>query len=257
MLIAVSGLKGVSIEASDGLLGTVGDFLFDDTTWKVRWLVVDTGSWLNERKVLIHPSAIVKADSEWRTIPVKLTRAQVEGSPGILTDRPVSRQMESDMYQYYGSDPYWGGGNFASGAMASPLSLRPPPDMVDRNHPQGENYGDGEGEGDAHLRSTTAINGYHVLATDGKIGHLENIFIDDASWDIRYLTVDTRNWWPGQHVLLSPQSVRQISWSDRQIALNITRDQVKTSPPWDPVKMIDSAYEHGLRHHYGWPRFGY
>ena len=87
--------------------------------------------------------------------------------------------------------------------------------------------------------------------------HVDNFLVDDASWDIRYFLVDTRNWWLGQHVLLAPYAVREITWPDQRIWLNVDRGQVKASPPWDPFKMIDEAYAHGLHRHYGWPGYRY
>jgi hypothetical protein len=115
MLNAVSSLKGFEIQAKDGSLGTVSDFLFDDSTWKVRWMVVDTGRWLTGRKVLIHPSAVISAEYGQRELNVALTKAQVKDSPDIRQDRPVSQQMQNDLYGYYGLDPLWGGSMFGGG----------------------------------------------------------------------------------------------------------------------------------------------
>ena len=127
MLQVISPLKGFAIEASDGRIGTVVDFLFDDASWKVRWLVIDCGTWLTGRKVLIHPSAISRQDLEQREFVVALTKAQVEGSPELVEDQPVSQQMENQLYTYYGWDPLWGGPNLSAipGAMASPLMAPP------------------------------------------------------------------------------------------------------------------------------------
>src|SRR5271165_2998803 len=127
MLQVISPLKGFAIEASDGAIGTVCDFLFHDASWKVRWLVIECGTWLRGRKVLIHPSAISREDLEQLQFVVALTKAQVEGSPELAEDQPVSQQMESELYSYYGWDPLWGGANLSAipGAMASPL-MGPP-----------------------------------------------------------------------------------------------------------------------------------
>ncbi len=255
MLLAVSALKGYAIEASDGGIGTVSDVLFDDQSWKLRWLVVDAGTWLSGRKVLIHPSAIRHADYERQELPVTLTKAQVEGSPGILQDQPVSRQMESQLHDYYQWDPYWGNGIFGAGAIASPLA--PSPYFGGAAVREADRAESDTDSGDPHLRSVAAVTGYHIHATDGEIGHVENFMIDDASWGIRYLVVDTRNWWPGKHVLMSPYAVREIDWSERQIRLDVTRSQVKGSPPWDPMDMIDQAHEKRLHSYYGWPGYGW
>jgi len=246
MLFVVATLKGYAVTASDGAIGTVNDFLFDDQSWKIRWCVVDAGKWLAGRKILLHPSALAEPDPVRREVAVKLTKAEVEGSPDLLEHEPVSRQMEAHLYDYYGWDPAWGSSFF--GAMATPLSL--PPLVGEAPSPEPE-----ASEEDPHLRSFAEVVDYRIHATDGEIGHVENFVVDHVNWDIRYLAVDTRNWWPGQHVLISPYAVREIDWADRHIELNITRAQVQASPPWDSVAMIDHAYEQQLHSHYDWPGY--
>jgi len=257
MLQVASALKGYAIEAKDGRIGSVSDFLFDDSTWKVRWLVVDTGSWLRGRKVLVHPSAIERADYGRQELAVALTTAQVKDSPDIFQDQPVSQRMENSLYDYYGWNPGWGGGMVGMGvsAIASPLSSRPyfgEAAVLDAERREA-----GPEEGDPHLRSMAAVTGYRVHTTDGEIGHVEDFMIDGVSWDVRYLIIDTRNWWVGQHVLMAPQAVRDIDWSDRHIQLDTTRDQVKAGPPWNPADMINEAFQQRLHGHYGWRNFGW
>lgn len=253
MLQVALALKGYSIRAEDGALGSVSDFLFDDQTWKLRWLVVDTGGWLTGRKVLIHPSAIGPIDYEREVVPVRLTKIQVEDSPDIAQDRPVSRQMESDLYGYYGYDPLWGGNLYGMGALAYPLTRRASEtDLIEHR-----GRVDGADEEDPHLRSVAEVTGYHVHATDGEIGHVENLLIDSQDWNVRYLIVDTSNWWIGKHVLVAPSAARRISWEDRAIEFDITRDQVRSSPPWDPLVEIDRYYEQRLHSHYGWLGYGW
>lgn len=255
MMFAASALKGYAIEATDGRLGTVDDLLFDDHTWKVRWMVVDTGKWLSGRKVLIHPSAVTQLDYERRVLPVGLTKVQVEESPGISEDQPMSRQMEGSLFNYYGYDPYWGPSFFGGGAIGMlPYSEPFAGEVGVAESRRPETMGD---IGDPHLRSTQAVTGYHMQASDGAIGHLENLLVDEAGWGVRYLVVDTKNWWPGKHVLLSPYAAKHIDWSAREVDLNVTRDQVKRSPPWDPAGAIDRIYEQRLHSHYGWPGYGF
>ena len=257
MLIAISALKGYALEASDGTLGTVRDFLFDDATWRIRWIVVETGRWLTQRKVLVHPSAIRHPDHEGRRLPVALTKAQVEASPPIGEDQPVSSQMESHLFAYYGSDPMWGAGYFGPGSLGAPFSS---PLGVGASAGAASALMDDEltrGGGDPHLRSIDEIKEYGIKATDGVIGHVSNLLIDDGRWEIRYLIVDTRNWWPGKHVLISPYAVASISWIDREIRLDVDREQVRSSPPWDPIAMIDRVYEKQLHKHYGWAGYGF
>ena len=240
--------KGFSVEASDGKIGTVSDFLFDDTTWKLRWLVVDAGSWLEDRKLLLHPSAIHKADVPERALLVRLTRDQVEKSPTIATDEPVSKQLEYRLYGYYGMNPLWGAADSGSSAIAMPTAA------------QGLGAADATAalhlkpaDGDKHLRSLAEITGYRIHASDGEIGHVESFLIDDADWDVRYIVADTRNWWFGRHVLLSPASVREIIWDLHEVRLDLTCYKIKGSPAWDPTSLLDRAYEKVLQAYYNWP----
>ena len=258
MMLVGSALKGFAIEASDGKIGAVSDFLFDDKTWKTRWMVVDTGSWLTGRKILVHPSAMGQPDYGREQVPVRLTRQQVKDSPDILSDAPVSRQMETNLYGYYGWDPLWGGGNYLGGyASGMGGAFDAAPYRFDSGLLEADSPGSSLGDGDPHLRSVTAVVGYHIQAKDGPIGHVENFLVDDETWGIRYLVIDTKNWWPGRHVLISPYAVRGISWSDRDVTLDVTRDKVKGSPAWDPAGMINRDYEERLHGYYGWPGYGW
>ncbi len=268
MLNALSSLKKFGIHAKDGSLGTVSDFLFDDSTWKVRWLVVDTGGWLTGRRVLLHPSAVISAEYGAEYLNVALTKAQVEASPDIVQDRPISQQMQNDLYGYYGWDPLWGGGTFGGGglyggaiyggemgAIASPASA--PVYFGAAAVREAERVETGVDDGDPHLRSIDEVIGYHVHATDGDIGHVQDILVDSASWSIRYLVVDTSNWWFGQHVLISPYAVQSIAWHDRHVRLDIARARVKASPPWDPAGVVENEYERRLHEHYNWRGYGW
>jgi hypothetical protein len=258
MILVGSALKGFAIEASDGRIGTVSDFLFDDQSWQIRWMVVQTGGWLDRQKVLIHPSVIGPPDYHRNEITVRLSKQKVKDSPGILSDSPVSQQMQTDLYGYYGWDPLWGGSNYLDGytyGMGS--TFLPVPHDRDTDLLETGRSGSRRDDGDPHLRSLTAVVSYHIEAKDGAIGHVENFLIDDETWAIRYLIVDTRSWWPGQHVLISPYAVRAIDWSGSDVSLDVTREQVRGAPPWDPVKTIDRESELRLHGYYGWPGYGW
>ena len=236
MLWDISAINGFAIEATDGHLGTVSDVLFSDADWIVRWLVVDTGKWLPDRKVLLPVSALGKPAPARRQFPVKLTKQQVQVSPYVVTDQPVSRQVEAYVYDYYGWDPYWGNGSFNMNAMSTPLVAPILPTSTSASaeaHPY---------EGDPHLRSAAAITGYHIHAVDGEIGHVEDFLVDDIGWSVGYLIVDTRNWWPGERVLISPRAVRRIEWGDRLIYVDVNQKKVKASTRYDPSIALDRAY---------------
>ena len=249
MLLVGSALEGYAIHARDGKIGSVTDLLFDDTTWKIRWLVVDTGNWLTGRIVLIHPSAIEEADHGRQELAVRLTKQQVKDSPDILQDRPVSQQMESDLYSYYGWDPVWGGSYFGPGAMASA------PFNTDTMVREPVGVGMRLTDGDPHLRSIRTVNGYHVHATDGDIGHVSDFLVDEHSWAIRYLIVDTTNWWAGKEVLLSPSWIERVDWHHSKVHATVTRAQIRNSPEFDPTRPVERAYEERLYGHYGQPHY--
>ena len=269
MLFAVSGLRGCLVKAGDGHVGSVKDFLFDDRSWRVRWMVVDTGHWLPGRQVLIHPSAIAPLDlalpakrilpmmttGDTLVVSVRLTKQQIEASPDAREDEPVTKQMETDVYDHYWWDPAWGTTYFGASDIAAPLLE--PLIFSETGARQAADMESHRSEGDPHLRSVVAVNGYHVHATDGDLGHVENFLADDVNWDIRYLVIGTRDLWPGKHVQLAPFAVKDIDWSEHRINVDVTRDQVKSSPAWDPLALADQVGEQKLHRHFGWPGYGW
>lgn len=242
MLLAISALKGRAIEASDGKIGSVSDLLLEDNTWRIRWLVDDTGTWLVERKVLISPLAIQRAGLDHNTVGVNLTKAQVEGSPEISSDEPVSRRTEHDLYIYYGWNPYWSTGDI--GSLGSPF-----PSYAAALVSQADGHSSLQ-KGDPHLRSSTEMLGYHIQAADGEIGHLANLVIDDSDWQVQYLIISDRNWLPGKHLLILPETVREISWAEGMIRIDLNTDQVEASPPWNQADLIDPKYQEKIHGHF-------
>jgi len=249
MLSFGSTLRGYNVEATDGKIGTAVDFLFDDRTWLVRWLVVDLGDWLPGRKVLLHPVAIGETDHGRQTLCVKLTKAQVQASPEKSAYEPVSAQMERHLYEYYG----WETSSIENAFGANPISSRFSAPPLFMSSSETASLSEAPHDGDPNLRSVKAIAGYHIQASDGAIGQIEDLLIDETVWRIRYLVIDTGNWLPGKKVLISPYAVREISWADRQIRLDVKCDQVRSSPSWSSLGEIDATYEKDLHDHYDWP----
>jgi hypothetical protein len=250
MLWHASVINGYAIEAKDGAIGTVSDFLFDDASWRVRWLVVDTGNWLSGRKVLLPPSALGQLDVSDRALAVKLTRQQIKDSPDIDSDRPVSRQMETSVYDHYGWGPYWGTDLTPSGFADMPGAGTATPYTEAQHHDRktGEARTNRD---DAHLRSVAAVTGYHIHASDGEIGHVEDFLVEDADWSIRYLVADTTNWLPGKSILVSSRSAGEINWADKLVNLDVDRQRIKDSPAYDPSVTIDQAYDEKFLTYYG------
>ena len=244
MLDKVKDLKGFALEALDGLIGSVAELYFDDRHWTVRYLVADTGTWLTGRQVLVSPFAVTTVNRAERTISVNLTKKQIEDSPPLENHKPVSRQFEENYHAYYGWPAYWDGpyawGSYLYAAMAR--------DQMDTTRKE-------ESSWDHHLRSTKDGTGYRIQASDGEIGHVEDFVVDDSSWTIRYLVVDTRNWWPGREVLISPLWIDNIEWVDRKVSLSMTRESVRNSPEYTAAALLTRDYETRLHEHYN--RMGY
>ncbi len=239
MLRSAKGLRGYTVRASDGPIGKVHDVYFDDSTWTARYLVVDTGGWLSGRQVLLSPASCGVPDSEQKLVPVALTREQVENSPPVEADRPVSRQHEIELAAYYGWPDYWiGDPGFGPGAVYVPASA-------------GAAEAAQRTKGDPHLRSTREVQGYHIQAPDGEIGHVEDFLIEDGAWAIRYLVVDTRNWLPGKRVLIAPQWVKEVNWAEMKVLVEVPRAAIRHSPAYDPSAPVTRDYESKLHEHYG------
>ena len=239
MLRQAKEFKHFKLRAHDGDIGKAREFLFDDRHWTVRYLVVDTSSWLSGRQVLISPYALSPAKEAERVLPVDLTKKQIEESPSLDSDQPVSRQYEMQYHEYYGW-PYYGYGSYTWGG--SPTIMRPPEawKKIDRR----------EEAWDPNLRSTSSVTGHHIQALDGEIGHVEDFIIDDQTWSIRYLVVDTKNWWAGKHVLISPQWIKQVSWPESKVVINLSREAIRQSREYTP-ESLNRDYEAELHRHYG------
>jgi len=242
----MENLRGYAIGATDGEIGSVYSFFFDSQDWTVRYVVADTGKWLPGRKVLIAPSALGPLDREDRIAHVNLTKEQVKNSPDIDTERPVSRQREAELYTHYGWTPYWGTG-YGMGSV-------PPAGYPQTQADQQAAVLEAE-QPETTLRSTREVHGYRIRATDDEIGHVDDFLVDDRDWVIRYLVVDTGHWLPGRKVLIPPDWVTDVRWEERHVWVNVPRQAIEDSPPYDPSQPLDRRYEEQMHGHYG--RSGY
>ena len=256
MLNVLSQLTHSKIAATDGDIGHLTDAYFDDDAWVIRYLVVDTGDWMPGREVLISPYAVTQPLGRGKHIVTTLTRQQVGDSPAIDTHRPVSRQHERHYTDYYAYPAYWeGGGLWALGGL--PLLPMPTP-LPTRLETEAECAArDAEvAVEDSHLRSSGAVTGHDIQASDDSIGHVEDFIFDDENWAIRYLVVDTRNWWPGgKRVLLATHWIDRIDWADKTVFTSLTREQVQNSPTYQEGTLISRDDEAQLHRAHG--RQGY
>jgi hypothetical protein len=271
MLIKAKTLNGYTLHSLDGEIGKVQEFYFDDKHWAIRYLIANTGNWLTGRQVLISPHALAAVNKEEQSIAVELTKKQIEDSPSLDRDKPVSRQFERAYYGYYGYPMYWGGPymwgtsyypynmgaagqglGFAQGVGSYGLGASA---TVKPNSEPLRESAQNAGTWDAHLRSTRAVSGYHIEAADGPIGHIEDYIIDDETWAIRYLEVDTVNWWPGKKVLVAARWIDRVSWDESKVFINLSRAAIKQAPEYTEESLLTRDYETRLHGHYN--RQGY
>jgi uncharacterized protein YrrD len=239
MLRRTNEIKGYTLGTRDGEIGRVKDFYFDDKSWKIRYLVADTGAWLPLRQVLISPYAVRGFRENDKIVDVDLTKEQVEKSPTIDQHKPVSRQFEEEYFRYYNYPYYWQGEG-----MWAPVPL---PVGIYRQESASPEQNRSQ---DSHLRSTKEVTGYHIQALDGEIGHVEDFIINDEDCAIEYLVVDTVNWWPGKKVLVSPAWASTVDWHSSKVHLNLDRNTVKGAPEFDMSTPITREYEARLFAYY-------
>lgn len=223
-------LKGERIVADDGHVGSVKDVYFDDERWAVRYLVVDTGEWLSGREVLISP-ACVPAQQADEEIRVTLTREQVRNAPDTSQDPPLSRLQEAAHARYYGYPYYWAG-PYLWGAASVPVPSQTTAAVrrgIDREHEEMAQLAEQRAR-QSHVRSSAEVVGYKIRAADGDVGHVEDFLVDDETWAISDMVVDTRNWLPGKKVLVPPGAISDIDWENRQVSVRLTKEQLKRSP---------------------------
>jgi hypothetical protein len=238
VLHKASRIRGAAIRATDGEIGTLEDFYFEEDRWVVRYLLVDTGKWLSGRRVLLSPMSV---SGEWNMaeIPVALTRDQVWHSPEFDHLQPISRQRESQLLRHYGYPDYWDAGG-VWGTHESPASLRGAPASAPAA--QGRTSVDLE----THpLLSTKDIISRHLHATDGEIGHVDDVLIGQETWRIRYLQVDTSNWIGGKWVIVSTEALRGVDREHRTLRVGLTRAQIHQSPSFESIETMVGAGETG------------
>ena len=230
---SMKDLLGFKIHAADDLFGKVKDVYFDDHSWRVRYFVVDTGTWLSERKVLLSPASAGVPDWREKSIPVVLNRVQVENAPPISSDMPISRRYEEELSEYYTWPRYWAATGLPSFDIAAvpqnPVAL--PPDVT--TEPEG--FAEGRklhGKGDPNLRSLKEALGYRIKAVDDEIGYLKDLLGDAKHWQIQSMLVDTGNWLPGQKVLISCAAVLSVTWESGQIGVSMTKSEIENSPAY-------------------------
>jgi sporulation protein YlmC with PRC-barrel domain len=220
MLRSLKQLYGKKLGASDGDVGHVKDFYFNDQQWAIRYVVVDTGSWLSGRLVLISPHAFENLHQDSDRLLVNLTRQQIENSPPIESHKPVSRQYEEEYDRKFET---WGVGGFPEAA--------PPPHLMPSK----------QASDDLHLQSTQALSGYPIQTSEGPIGHVIDFIMDDKSWAICHLVVETGHWYSGKEIVISPMHIDRISYEEEKVFVNVTKEAILEAPQYH-VPPLGEAY---------------
>lgn len=247
MLQSVNDLKGYDIFATDGEIGNIEEFYFEDINFKMRYLVANTGNWLTGKQNLISPVRITHLDRENRRVRVSLTKEEVRKSPTVDKHLPVSRQMEKMVSDYYGNTYYWDDRPdlnatqlaTVNAARATVKSAMTTTSVVSAESPQ-----------DVHLRSAQETAAYEVAGLDGTFGKIVDFIVETDNWTMRYVTVDTGSWLAEKQVLVSTGWIEGFNWSNRRVNMNLTRAQIESCPDFNEVAEITNEYETRLQKHF-------
>ena len=238
MFQSIDDLRGFAIHATDGDIGRVRDLYFDDHRWTVRYIVVDVRHWLPGRRILLSPGSVRDVDWAHREIIVTQSRGQVGTSPGVDTDQPLGRERIALLRECYTLPYSWAvGGFFSVSAPGAPRARGA------RRRP-----------GDPHLRSTRALGGYGVRGVDGDVGHVDGFLVDDGSWALPYVVVNTLHWWRPGRVHVPTEWIAWMSWIELAVHLDLPVERIASAPDYDPAQPVTDTDELRVSAHYGHPR---
>lgn len=250
MLRRAHAFSALTVTAWDGLIGEIDDFYFDDLEWVVRYLVVRTGEWLDERRVLLIPDAIKALNWQEQELRLNLSREEVANSPPLAAEEPLSRQYEEEIHNHYDWPFYWTTINplgVTGPNIAEPVPPATAPEETAPDEAKADNL---------HLRSLAEVTGYVVRASDGNAGHVDDLIINTENWAIFYMLIDTSSWLQGgKQVLLAPTWVEEIDWAASWITVDLPQELIEKSPEFDPAELIERAYEEQLYNHYDRPGY--
>jgi len=246
MLRSTKKMRGLHVKAEDGFLGTVSEVLFDGDSWDVRYLVVDVGDFFLHKKVLIAPDSLLEPTKN--EFPVTLSRMQINESPLIDTDKPVSLREVERIHQYYGWVPYWHAWDGLEDLEQNPM----PEETKKIFYEEDETVV--EGDRRSNLRSTKAISGYQLQATDEEVGHVVDFILDTKQWKITYAAISLKNWAPAKKVLIGTDWITRISWHTQHLYCSHNIESIRHAPEYDPATPVNKEFEEVLYDYYGNPK---
>ncbi len=228
MLRSATKIIGHRLHAADGEIGRSVDFLLEEQSWALSYLVVEAGRWLEGQRILISTLALSKSEWTSRRLVMEGTRQQVKTAPRLDQGGPVSRQHELELSRHYG----W------SAPGPTPLEALPLEAMLfDASAAEGapplpEMLAAPMSEG--HLKSVKDLLGFSLEASDGTVGHVDDVIVDDDTWTLPYLVVDSRNWLSGRKVLVPTEWVGRIDRQDHRVEVLMSANNVEEEPEYDP-----------------------
>jgi uncharacterized protein YrrD len=238
MLRRASDIVGCEIISSDGAIGKVYDIVFGED-WVFQYLVIDIGGWFGGRRLALAFDVVEAIDEDQRSIHVPLSKNDIENCPNVASRNTAAEEAEALLGKIW---------------MWTPNSVAHLPEEIRRVLDSEATVAEkqvAEEHVQSRLRSFRETDGYHIAASDGDIGHLQDLLVDGDTWRIQYLAVNAGNWFFQRNVVIPVQSLESIHWADRRVHLSLLRDEVKHSPEYDPDEPVAQAYEQALRDHYG------
>ena len=244
MLRQIRELGTYRLHATDGDIGHLEQFYFEDRDWKIRYFVMNIGTWLHGKKVLMSPSAIIGVDAPTKTINAAFTKQQVQESDDVGIHKPEGLEQPHD-YSLYIGWPYYLGLNALNDSDRGPVPRRahdPKKGKTSERTMLQLN--------DEHLRSSKVVSRYHVMAVDGEIGQIEDGIVDDQTWTIQYVVSTVRNWRSSKKVLLPTEWILWVSAAESNVYVSLSRKNIATAPAFDPEKPLTRDLEIALYNHY-------
>lgn len=249
MILSIKDLFDYKLMTADGEAGEIKDALYDERDWVLRYVVVETGGWLSGRELLIPPSVLGAPDSARREFPVSMTRDQLSNSPPREAGEDITRRHEEDLYRYYGWEPYWVPEG-AMGPLPGTVMVESPEEAAETQTAVLE-----ERHAEPRLRSIKDTLGFKVHGVDEDLGKVDNFLMDDETWDVRYVVLNTGGLFKSRRVPISVRWINNLDWENHALHLDLGKKDVHDSPDWDESLPLPRQYEVDLHSHYGRPGY--